>query len=176
MRTGARENQACLVHISTDYVFGFASKNESAPYSESDQVSPSGIYGLSKYAGEMAVREILSDSSLCIRTSWLHAAKRSNFVETMLRLAEERDELAVVDDQIGSPTYVPDLAEAILLLTENSARGFITSAVELRSPGMILRRKYSGRPILRSGLRRSQAKRCSDLHHDQPTQRFRLKS
>ena len=118
-----RENQVCLIHISTDYVFGFASRNESTPYSESDQVSPSGIYGLSKYAGEMAVREILPDSSLCIRTSWLHAAKRSNFVETMLRLAEERDELSVVDDQIGSPTYVPDLAEAILLLIENSARG-----------------------------------------------------
>lgn len=105
---------AALVHVSTDYVFD---GRKDGAYSESDPVSPLGVYGQSKEAGERAVREAL-DRALILRTSWVFSAHGRNFVKTMLRLARERQELRVVADQTGCPTGADDLAAAIVHAAE----------------------------------------------------------
>jgi dTDP-4-dehydrorhamnose reductase len=104
---------AVLVHISTDYVFDGRKKN---PYLETDQVGPLSAYGRSKLAGERAILASGLERYFIIRTSWLYGPGGRNFVETIIRLAHERDELRVVADQVGSPTYTGDLAEAIFNL------------------------------------------------------------
>jgi dTDP-4-dehydrorhamnose reductase len=104
---------APIVYFSSDYVFD-GTKRE--PYVESDATGPLSAYGQSKLAGERQVRE-----GWIIRSSWLFGATGHNFVRTMLRLAAERDELTVVDDQRGSPTYVGHLAEATRELLEREA-------------------------------------------------------
>ena len=98
-----------LVHISTDYIFDGTS---TIPYKESDIPNPQSIYGKSKLLGENHVREFCHKHYI-IRTSWLYGEHGKNFVATMLRLAQERYELGVVNDQTGSPTYTVDLAQAI---------------------------------------------------------------
>ena len=99
-----------LIHISTDYVFD---GNHSQPYKESDQVSPIGVYGETKRAGEIAVKNSSIDA-LVIRTSWLYSANGNNFVKSMLRLGNKKESLNVVFDQKGTPTYAKDLAKACL--------------------------------------------------------------
>lgn len=109
----AKDENTSLIHISTDYVFdGKAYK----PYVESDSVSPQGIYGKTKLAGEQALLEISPKNSIIIRTSWVYSSFGSNFVKTMLNLGKERDELGVIFDQVGTPTYAGDLAKSILEL------------------------------------------------------------
>ena len=108
-----------LVHISTDYIFDGKSP---VPYKESDKPNPQSIYGESKLQGEQYVRE-LTDKHCIIRTSWLYGEHGKNFVATMLRLAAERDEFGVVNDQVGSPTYTVDLAKAISELITETAYG-----------------------------------------------------
>jgi dTDP-4-dehydrorhamnose reductase len=103
------ENYIPLVHISTDYVFDGIS---ASPYKEWDTPNPQSIYGKSKLLGEQYVRE-LTNKYYIIRTSWLYGENGKNFVATMLQLADERDEISVVNDQVGSPTYTGDLAKAI---------------------------------------------------------------
>ena len=99
-----------LIHISTDYVFD---GNNFMPYHELDDVNPIGVYGNSKRSGELEV--INSDiDAIVIRTSWLYSAYGNNFVKTMLRLGNERDELRVIFDQVGSPTNALDLAKTCL--------------------------------------------------------------
>jgi dTDP-4-dehydrorhamnose reductase len=99
-----------LIHISTDYVFD---GNHFLPYRESDSVSPIGVYGETKRAGELAV--INSDiDSIVIRTSWLYSSYGNNFVKTMLRLGNEKENLGVIFDQVGTPTYARDLAKTCL--------------------------------------------------------------
>jgi dTDP-4-dehydrorhamnose reductase len=108
-----------LIHISTDYVFD---GNNFIPYRESDPVSPIGVYGKTKRAGELAV--INSDiDSIVIRTSWLYSVFGNNFVKIMLKLGHERDELGVIFDQVGTPTNAGDLAKTCLdiLLDKSSA-------------------------------------------------------
>jgi dTDP-4-dehydrorhamnose reductase len=113
-RVCARHNIP-LIHISTDYVFD---GNKGIPYIETDPTCPVGIYAESKAAGEKAVREALQ-SHIILRTSWLYGAHGNNFVKTILRLAKEREELRVVDDQYGSPTYAGDLAGAIFCIADH---------------------------------------------------------
>ena len=114
--TIANKQQIKLIHISTDYVF---SGESNIPYLESDVVNPINIYGKTKLAGEQAVLETMPTDATIIRTSWVYSEYGNNFVDTMLRLGKERDELNVVSDQIGSPTYAVDLAMAILHIIQN---------------------------------------------------------
>jgi len=114
-----------LVHISTDYVF-----NGSAcrPYRETDRTNPQNIYGQSKLAGEQAMLNS-GCAGIIIRTSWVYSEFGKNFLKTMIALSHDREQLNVVSDQIGSPTYAYDLAQSIVLIllqdsfwaTENSA-------------------------------------------------------
>ena len=101
-----------VIHLSTDYVFD--GKKQGA-YIESDPVAPQGVYGRSKLEGELAVAEA-NPKHIVLRTSWVYSPFGSNFVRTMLRLAEQRDRLQVVDDQLGCPTYAPDIAGAIIAI------------------------------------------------------------
>lgn len=113
----ARDNSV-LVHISTDYVF---SGSSSSPLSETDQTSPLSAYGRTKLAGELAVLEENSASSLIVRTAWLYSPFGSNFARTMVRKALKNDPVRVVDDQYGQPTLASDLADHVLTLVEGVA-------------------------------------------------------
>jgi dTDP-4-dehydrorhamnose reductase len=115
----AKSIGARLVHISTDYVFDGTLPR---PYREDDLTNPTGIYGLTKRDGELAVLEN-NPSSYIIRTAWLYGKHGNNFVHTMLRLMNERDEVKVVDDQRGSPTWAFDLAAAVLALIKKVDSG-----------------------------------------------------
>lgn len=99
-----------FVHLSTDYVYA---GDKPAPYVEEDPTGPLGVYGQSKLAGEIAVRDA-HPSPLILRTSWVYSPFGANFVKTMLRVAKDRPVLSVVDDQLGNPTSALDLADAIL--------------------------------------------------------------
>jgi dTDP-4-dehydrorhamnose reductase len=101
-----------LIHISTDFVFD---GKKGGTYLESDQISPLNVYGKSKAAGEMAVRERLPEH-IILRTSWVYGVRGKNFVKTILRLSRKRDVIQVVADQYGCPTYAADLADAIILI------------------------------------------------------------
>lgn len=104
-----------LIQISTDYVFDGALDR---PYREDDPTGPTGVYGASKLAGERAVATVQSDHAI-LRTAWVYAPMGRNFLRTMLRLAETRDEVAVVADQSGTPTYAPDIAGGVLAVARN---------------------------------------------------------
>jgi dTDP-4-dehydrorhamnose reductase len=110
---------ARMVHLSTDYVFD-GDKGE--PYVEDDAPCPLSAYGRTKLAGERAVAAAAPDHAIA-RTAWLFGAGGRNFVDTVLRLGAERDELPVVTDQVGSPTWVGHLAPALLELAEGDGRG-----------------------------------------------------
>jgi len=112
----ASKQQARLIHISTDYVFDGESDK---PYTETDETNPINVYGKTKLAGEKTLQEIMPTNAMIIRTSWVYSEYGNNFVKTMLRLGRERDELNVVSDQIGSPTYATDLAGVILEIIKN---------------------------------------------------------
>lgn len=109
-----------LIYVSTDYVFaGHASE----PYEPGDPLQPASAYGASKLGGELAVRTLLPRDHTIVRTSWVFAARGRNFVRTILRLAAERSELRVVNDQRGRPTYADDLAAWIWALADRGAVG-----------------------------------------------------
>jgi len=108
-----------MIHVSTDYVFD---GNGPRPYREDDQVDPQSAYGRTKLEGELLCQK-LNPESLIIRTSWLYSAFGNNFVKTMVRLGNERSELGVIADQIGTPTNAADLASAILTIISSVKSG-----------------------------------------------------
>jgi dTDP-4-dehydrorhamnose reductase len=112
-----------LVHISTDYVFGGV-QGES-PFRETDAVAPLGIYGLSKWHGELLLNAVSPARSLIVRTSWLHGVHGKNFIDTMLRLGQTQAKVKVVQDQIGSLTWAPWLAQALVALVAVDAQGVV---------------------------------------------------
>jgi dTDP-4-dehydrorhamnose reductase len=117
----ATEFGARLFYVSTDYVFDGGS---AAPYEPTDAACPLNVYGASKAAGEQAVQRLARE--WCIgRTSWLFGAHGTSFPEKILKASESRNELQVVDDQVGSPTFTKDLAETILQLLRADARGIV---------------------------------------------------
>jgi len=104
-----------LVHVSTDFVFD---GNTTQPLTEDDHAAPISVYGLTKLEGEQAVAELLPEHYI-LRTSWLYSEYGNNFVKTMLRLGAEKDELKIIADQVGTPTYAIDLAACILNIIKN---------------------------------------------------------
>ncbi|HJX32050.1 MAG TPA: dTDP-4-dehydrorhamnose reductase [Thermodesulfobacteriota bacterium] len=116
---GCRETGAKCIYLSTDYVFD-GKKN--TPYGEDDPPNPISVYGLSKFQGEKYIEEILDDY-LIIRSSWLFAKEGTNFINMIIKLSREKNELTMVNDQKGSPTYTKDLSQAISLLVEKDLKG-----------------------------------------------------
>jgi dTDP-4-dehydrorhamnose reductase len=108
-----------IIHLSTDYVFD---GSKTTPYLEDDMVYPLGVYGASKESGEAAVRAY-NPAHAILRTAWVVSAGSGNFINTMLRLAEERDEVGVVNDQIGCPTSAADIADAVLTIATDMTKG-----------------------------------------------------
>jgi len=122
---------AALIHYSTDYVFD---GTKAAPYTEDDEPCPLSVYGRTKLAGERAVQAV-DAQYLILRTSWVYGMRGKNFLLTMLRLARERDELQVVDDQVGAPTWSRALAETtahILKRLGYGQPGFVDACIEHR--------------------------------------------
>lgn len=114
------DNQARIIHISTDYVFEGQGTN---PYEEGDAVNPQSVYGSSKAAGEKIIIDKIYNRSYILRTSWLYSEYGQNFVKTMLRLGSERKDINVVNDQMGMPTYAGDLAQGIIRMIETIETG-----------------------------------------------------
>lgn len=111
-----KEVDATLIHISTDYVF---QGDKTIPYGEMEPTDPLGVYGRTKLAGEVAIAKS-GCKSLIFRTAWLYSAFGNNFVKTMLKLTAEKEQLSVVFDQVGTPTYAGDLAGLIYHIVENN--------------------------------------------------------
>lgn len=111
----AKRDNSTLIHISTDYVFA---GKQCQPYTEEDKTDPQSVYGASKLNGEMAMLTE-APKGIIIRTSWLYSGFGNNFVKTMIRLGVERDQLNVVFDQVGTPTYAGDLARAIICILDS---------------------------------------------------------
>jgi len=116
---GAQQSHSRLLHVSTDFIFG---GRQATPYREDDKGDALSVYGQSKWEGEQAVMAVLPQA-LILRTAWVYGVHGNNFVKTMLRLMAERDELRVVDDQIGTPTWTGDIVRAMQALIENDAAG-----------------------------------------------------
>jgi dTDP-4-dehydrorhamnose reductase len=107
----SKDNDIKLIHVSTDYVFD--GKNYK-PYCEDDTTNPNSVYGTTKLAGENALKDIAPENSIIIRISWVYSSYGNNFVKTMIKLGKSKDELGVIYDQVGTPTYARDLAKVIL--------------------------------------------------------------
>lgn len=114
------EYNTTLIHISTDFVFD---GNSGLPLTEEFFTNPVNVYGLSKLKGEQAVQEILKQHYI-LRTSWLYSEKANNFVKTMLKLSQSKNELNVIYDQVGTPTYAIDLAKVIIKIINNDPKQY----------------------------------------------------
>jgi dTDP-4-dehydrorhamnose reductase len=151
-----------VLYVSTDYVFD---GNKKAPYVESDATAPIQEYGRSKLAGERATADANPDH-LIVRSSWLFGAAGRNFVETILGLASERDELRVVDDQVGCPTFTGHLAEALLTLAAGAERGLMHVA----GGGSCSWFEFAREIVERAGVD-SQVQPCSSDEFPRPARR-----
>lgn len=118
----AKDNDAAIFHISTDYVFA---GDATGTYSENDTTAPQGVYGHSKLEGEQAVSSA-NDKHIILRTAWVFGEHGNNFVKTMIRLGSSRDTLGIVADQEGGPTYAGDIASALLSIAKHYAIGNTT--------------------------------------------------
>jgi dTDP-4-dehydrorhamnose reductase len=150
---GAAAARAPLIHLSTDYVYDGAKQS---PYVETDAPRPIGVYGASKLAGESAIAAIGGDCVI-LRTSWVCSPSGNNFVKTMLRLATQRDEIGVVDDQWGAPTFAADLAEAIVsigeFLVSEADRAAVTGIYHICGSGHTTRCRFA-RAIMQDSAQR----------------------
>ena len=126
----ASANGLKVIHVSTDYVFDGTNY---MPYTEDQAVCPASVYGKSKLAGEEVLTANLKNAVI-IRTSWLYSSFGNNFVKTMIKLGTERDALNVIFDQVGTPTYAADLAEAILKII--SAESFVPGIYHFSDEGV----------------------------------------
>lgn len=154
---------AKLIYISTDYVFDGASQ---VPYNEFSPTSPQSVYGKSKLAGEQFVRQWIPQHYI-IRTSWLFGKHGSNFVKTMLKLAEERTQLNVVHDQFGSPTYTADLAEFVLQLLDKELYG----TYHVSNAGVCSWYEFSKEIFQQAGLQHVEVNPVSTLEFPRPAPR-----
>jgi dTDP-4-dehydrorhamnose reductase len=117
-------HQAVLLHVSTDFVFDGTNQS---PYLETNTTNPISVYGASKLAGELVIPKVLKEYFI-IRTSWVFSENGKNFLNTMLRLADQKTEISVVNDQKGCPTHALDLAKALLLMIEKTANQSVQNA------------------------------------------------
>jgi len=109
--------EAKLIHVSTDFVFD---GSKTTPYQTNDKVNPINVYGASKLAGDIKVNDILGSDAAIIRTAWVYSTNGNNFVKTMLRLMAEKDQLGIVYDQVGTPTWAKGLAKMIWALAQQA--------------------------------------------------------
>lgn len=116
---GVQRYAGRLLQVSTDFIFD---GKQSHPYRENDDAAPLSVYGQSKWEGEQAVREILPQA-IILRTAWVYGVHGNNFVKTILRLASEREELGIIDEQIGSPSWTFDISQAMYALIEKERTG-----------------------------------------------------
>ena len=124
-----KELKAKLIHVSTDFVFEGTSPT---PYQTDDKTNPINVYGASKLAGDIKVNEILGSDATIIRTAWVYSAHGNNFVKTMLRFMAEKEQLGIVYDQVGTPTWAKGLAKMIWELVARHSR---TEERGIRNPG-----------------------------------------
>ncbi|MDC0088721.1 dTDP-4-dehydrorhamnose reductase [Porticoccaceae bacterium] len=132
----AKQDHTKLIHISTDYVF---SGTQCRPYIETDEVAPHGVYGKTKLQGEQAIQKTLKTNAIIIRTSWLYSEYGNNFFKTMIKLGQDRDNLNVIFDQVGTPTYAKDLAKAIMSIIKSqefNQTDFTTNIVHFSNEGV----------------------------------------
>jgi dTDP-4-dehydrorhamnose reductase len=161
--------QATLIHYSTDYVFpGTAADKERYPagYPENAETAPINVYGQSKRAGELILEECELANWLLIRVAWLCGPYGTNFVKTMLRLAADRDEIGVVDDQFGSPSYTFDVVEKSLLLLKKNETGIF----HVTGKGLISWADFAEAIFKKSELRTT-VKRITSLQFPQKAKR-----
>jgi dTDP-4-dehydrorhamnose reductase len=115
-----QKHQVTLIHVSTDFVFDGQKRT---PYLGTDAPNPLGVYGSSKLQGERNIQDII-ETYFIVRTSWLYSQYGNNFMKTMLKLSETREEISVVSDQFGSPTYAGDLAEVLIKIVLSSSKAY----------------------------------------------------
>ena len=133
-----------LIHLSTDIVFD---GEKTTPYVEEDPPAPISVYGRSKLRAEEHVRRLVGNHYI-VRTAWTFAPWGHNFVRSILRVARERGELSVVDDQVGSPTYAPDLAEGLWRLSRTQAFG----TYHMTNSGVVSRYQFAREILARAGM------------------------
>ena len=130
MAAAIAKRKGWIIQISTDYVFD---GTQHTPYTETDTPCPNSVYGATKLAGEVAVRQICPEHVI-IRTAWLYSVHGHNFVKTMIKLGKEKSELGVIFDQIGTPTYAGDLAQAIMTIIK---KGIVPGTYHYSNEGVI---------------------------------------
>jgi len=141
MAAEARQLGAALIHLSTDYVFD---GHQPTPYCEDDAPSPLSVYGHTKWRGEQAILES-GAAALVLRTSWVYADRGHNFVRTILRLARDRDELRIVDDQWGAPTWARSIAEGVAAIVARAGSDRESIAAALYERGGVYHMTAAGR-------------------------------
>ncbi len=144
----AAQHHCFLVHISTDYVFD---GKEDIPHKVTDRVNPQSVYGRSKWEGEVAMAQSKCDGVI-IRTSWLYSEYGGNFVKTMLRLGKEKEEIRVVNDQFGGPTYARDLARVILQIIAKSENYKGLTVYHFANRGVISWNDFAKQIMTNAGL------------------------
>lgn len=120
LANAANQIKARIVHVSTDFVFG---ESVGSPFATNASTDPVNVYGKSKLAGEIALQKLMPNNHAIVRTSWVYSSNGNNFVKTMLRIMAERDELGVVADQVGAPTWAHSLALALWQAAINETKG-----------------------------------------------------